>query len=221
MHRGPVLVGIDPSCLDNFEMCPKGGVEDDHHGEGNHDQRYRVTKPGLGKPDLFCQQEVDCEGGQDKEEDRHIFLECHPPSDGKACEQGIPELASLSVGDERSQYQHREEELEYVVAEEPRKIYQAGREGNKEAGDQGLALVKVSHPVDPVDERNDRDAKEGRKDPGDEIAVTKEREHSRSDIIQERSVIHRFIRINALCHQAVREPRMDRLIVMEEFEIEG
>ena len=221
MHRGPVLVRIDPPRLDNLEMCPEGGVEDDHHGQGNHDQRYRVTEPGLREPDLFCQQEIDCEGGQDKEEDRHIFLERHPPSDSKACEQGIPELAPLSVGEERSQDQHREEELEYVVAEEPRKIYQAGREGNKEAGDQSLALVKVSHPVYPVDERDDRDTKEGRKYPGDEITVTKERKHSCSDIIQERSVIHRFIRINPLGHQAVREPRMDRLIVMEEFEIEG
>lgn len=37
-HRSPVSI---------ISKCAPKEVEDDHHGQGNHDQRYRVTEPGL------------------------------------------------------------------------------------------------------------------------------------------------------------------------------
>ncbi|MFA7304447.1 MAG: hypothetical protein WC015_08080, partial [Methanoregula sp.] len=45
-------------------------------------------------------------------------------------------------------------------------------------------------------------------------------EHAGSDIIQERSVVTRIVFPGTFGEQVKREPRMNRFIVMEEFEIQ-
>jgi hypothetical protein len=55
------------------------------------------------------------------------------------------------------------------MPEEPGEVYHVGRNGNKETNQQGLVLVDVSDAVNAVHEGDQKESKEGRKQPSHKI----------------------------------------------------
>ena len=220
MHRDPVLDRLERAGPECVPVQPKRRVQHAHDPDDHHDPKDQVHLPAGRKHKPLSDNHVQEEDPDEDQNQWHLFLQTEPSSRCDCCSECIPGLTLLKVAEEGDDQQHREEEHEHVLPEEPGEVDQVRGDGDEQRCDDRLALVQIAEPVDYIDQWNDQRAKQRREETANQVGIPKETEHRGREIIEQRPVVHRIVYVRAFGEQLVRKPRMDRFVVVKEFEVE-